>query len=481
MERQPLLGGKQSGRSSDRRYSRPASSDDTLENSVYSYYGDNYVIPPDRRRPRTLTVDTQASTDEPPRRFHRPLFICLVTLAHIGVLLYICVAGGVETIGFKPELEHTLINTFGYIGKHDGNDSVHQQKISRYSGVNGFIGPNSSFLVQAGAKFGPCMKKLTVIEERIAAIAKKDADFVCCSFKGECGMMANTSCPGVSIDARNCSSKSPSCTHGVTMRPCCLGLHSQCEVTSEQNCSFQGGHWYKDKMLCSEVNCLDGICGMSGVKNKTGGHQWYRLITPIFLHLGVFHLLTNLLFQIPVGILIEREIGTVRMALIYLISGIGGNLICGLFTPLTPQAGASGALFGLIGLLIIKLLQLRHEVKRPCVEVLILLGVVLVSFALGTLPYIGNFVHIGGFLFGLLASLVFLPRTNFRCHSLALYSAFKAIACTVLMSVIVITSVAFFFVKNSRFCSWCQYIDCVPYTEHFCPSIDDDGFLNDGN
>lgn len=44
------------------------------------------------------------------------------------------------------------------------------------------------------------------------------------------------------------------------------------------------------------------------------------------------------------------------------------------------QAGASGALFGLIGLLIIKLLQLRHEVKRPCVEALILLGVVLVSF-----------------------------------------------------------------------------------------------------
>ena len=39
-------------------------------------------------------------------------------------------------------------------------------------------------------------------------------------------------------------------------------------------------------MLCSDVNCLDGICGMTGVKNKTGGHQWYRLITPIFLHLG---------------------------------------------------------------------------------------------------------------------------------------------------------------------------------------------------
>ncbi|XP_020623672.1 inactive rhomboid protein 1-like isoform X1 [Orbicella faveolata] len=480
MEREPLLGGRNSGHSSGHRYvqySQPPSSDGSVETSVYSYCGDNYVIPPDRRKSRSLTVDTQASIDEsPPRRFHWPLFICLVTLAHVGVLLYICIAGGVEKIGYKSTLEHMLINKFGYIGSHERNDSVHKQNISRYTGVNVFIGPNSSFLVHVGAKFVPCMKKLTVMEERIAKIAKQEADFGCCSFRGECGMMLNASCPGVII--RNCSSGSLNCTNGITLRPCCLGLHSQCEVTSEQSCIFRRGHWYKDKMLCSDVNCLDGICGMTGVKHKTGGHQGYRLITPIFLHLGVLHLIMNLFFQVPVGMLIEREIGTVRMALIYLISGIGGNLICGLFSPLTPQAGASGALFGLIGLLIIKLLQLRHEVKRPCVEALILLGVVLVSFALGTLPYIGNFVHIGGFFFGLFASLVFLPRLNFRCQSLAIYLSFKVVAFAFLFCVIVATSLAFFFIKSANFCWWCQYIDCVPYTEHFCPTMNEDGFLN---
>ena len=142
------------------QYSRPPSSDGSLENSVYSYYGDNYVIPPDRRKSRSLTVDTQASIDEsPPRRFHRPLFISLVTLAHVGVLLYICIAGGVEKIGFKSTLEHLSINTFGYIGSHEINYSVHKQKISRYTGVNIFIGPNSSFLVHAGAKFVPVSLK----------------------------------------------------------------------------------------------------------------------------------------------------------------------------------------------------------------------------------------------------------------------------------------------------------------------------------
>jgi len=138
------------------QYSQPPSSDGSVETSVYSYCGDNYVIPPDRRKSRSLTVDTQASIDEsPPRRFHWPLFICLVTLAHVGVLLYICIAGGVEKIGYKSTLEHMLINKFGYIGSHERNDSVHKQNISRYTGVNVFIGPNSSFLVHVGAKFVP--------------------------------------------------------------------------------------------------------------------------------------------------------------------------------------------------------------------------------------------------------------------------------------------------------------------------------------
>lgn len=147
-------------------YSQPPSSDGSFENSVYSYYGDNYAIPPDRRKSRSLTVDTQAtcSTDESPlRRFHRPLFISLVTLAHVGVLLYVCIAGGLEKIGYKSTLEHKSINTFGYIASHERNDSVHKQNVSIYTGVNVFIGPNSSFLVHVGAKFVPVSLKCSLI------------------------------------------------------------------------------------------------------------------------------------------------------------------------------------------------------------------------------------------------------------------------------------------------------------------------------
>lgn len=101
--------------------------------------------------------------------------------------------------------------------------------------------------------------------------------------------------------------------------------------------------------------------------------------------------------------------------------------------------------------------------------------------ALGTLPYIGNFVHIGGFVFGIFASLVFLPRSNFRrFQTMALYTCFKGVFALLLAALTIVFSIFFAFDKKSKFCSWCQYLDCVPYTEHFCPNMNSDGYANTG-
>ena len=84
-------------------------------------------------------------------------------------------------------------------------------------------------------------------------------------------------------------------------------------------------------------------------------------------------------------------------------------------------------------------------------------------------------------MFGISASLAFLPRSKFyRCHSMALYVSFKGVFLLVLSVLIIVFCVLFFLVKDSNFCSWCKYIDCVPYTEHFCPSMDADGYLDNG-
>lgn len=142
---------------SGRRYSQIPSNDEHSEYSVYSYCGDNYPQP-GKRSSRSVTVDTQVSvtSDELPlpRRCHRPFFITVVTIVHCALIIYICVVGGIEDISFTPSVKSESVNTFGFIANNN-NDSMHKEKVSRYSGVNGFIGPNSSFLVTVGAKFGP--------------------------------------------------------------------------------------------------------------------------------------------------------------------------------------------------------------------------------------------------------------------------------------------------------------------------------------
>jgi len=70
------------------------------------------------------------------------------------------------------------------------------------------------------------------------------------------------SCPGVIIgSSQNCSSNSLNCTNGITLRPCCLGLHSMCYVISQQNCAFLGGHWHKDKVCQPWGAKGEGRCG----------------------------------------------------------------------------------------------------------------------------------------------------------------------------------------------------------------------------
>ena len=76
------------------------------------------------------------------------------------------------------------------------------------------------------------------------------------------------------------------------------------------------------------------MCGMGGFPGTPKApNQFWRFITPIFLHTGVVHLLLNLTMQLRQGLQMERDIGSLRMGLIYLICGISGNLLGSLLAP----------------------------------------------------------------------------------------------------------------------------------------------------
>lgn len=84
-----------------------------------------------------------------------------------------------------------------------------------------------------------------------------------------------------------------------------------------------------------------------------------QLLTPMFLHGGLLHLLCNSLSLNAVGPMVEVLFGTERLVMTYILAGIGGNYFSFCFSPQAMSVGASGAIFGLVGALGVYLL--RHK------------------------------------------------------------------------------------------------------------------------
>jgi rhomboid protease GluP len=137
--------------------------------------------------------------------------------------------------------------------------------------------------------------------------------------------------------------------------------------------------------------------------------EWWRFLTPMFLHIGFLHLLTNTFALYYLGITVERLYGSLRFLLIYATAGFFGTLASFLFTP-SISAGASGAIFGLFGALLYFGTVYRHLFFRTMGMNVISLIVVNLLFGL-LVPGIDNAGHIGGLVGGFLAAgAVHLPK-----------------------------------------------------------------------
>ncbi|KAI8594942.1 DHHC zinc finger membrane protein [Dissophora ornata] len=212
----------------------------------------------------------------------------------------------------------------------------------------------------------------------------------------------------------------------------------------------------------TQICTLSEVCSFTPViTTGVAPDQWLRFITPIFLHGGIIHLLFNLLFQLRTGADLERDMGWWRFSIIYMISGVAGFILGGNFAPiLSPSMGASGAIFGLIGCLVLDLLQNWKLVVRPCWELTKLSIMVLVSFAFGLLPYLDNFAHIGGFLAGILSGLVFMPVVYFSKRDKYIKLGLRVIALPLIVLFFVLGLNSFY--KGVNNCSWCKYLSCLP-------------------
>ena len=130
--------------------------------------------------------------------------------------------------------------------------------------------------------------------------------------------------------------------------------------------------------------------------------EWYRLLTSVFLHGSWLHLLFNMYVLYVLGPPLERLLGHTRFLALYLIAGLGGAVASFTFSPInTVSVGASGAIFGLMGALVVA----GRHLKADITQVLVLIGINVVIGFLA--PGIDWRAHLGGLLVGGAVAFVF--------------------------------------------------------------------------
>jgi len=132
--------------------------------------------------------------------------------------------------------------------------------------------------------------------------------------------------------------------------------------------------------------------------------EWWRIVTSLFVHAGVLHIALNSLALLRIGRFVEELFGSERMWTIYLGSGLCGSLLSQLLGPRSLVVGASGAICGLVGLLLAHGLRRRDSTGSTLRGAMTEQVLYIVAFSL--LPGVSLLSHAGGLAGGFLAGLV---------------------------------------------------------------------------
>ena len=144
-------------------------------------------------------------------------------------------------------------------------------------------------------------------------------------------------------------------------------------------------------------------------------HEWWRIVTPVFLHGGLLHFIFNSMALVQLGPLVEEEYGTERLAAIYVLCGIAGSAVSQLLGG-SHTVGASGALCGLLGLLLVHGARIGGAYGQRLKSVMMQNVVLMIGMSL--LPSIDWMNHLGGFAMGCAMGYI-APSGPFRSRATA--------------------------------------------------------------
>lgn len=156
-------------------------------------------------------------------------------------------------------------------------------------------------------------------------------------------------------------------------------------------CMFTGNRLYR----LGSLNVVDVLAG----------REYGRIVWAMFLHSGISHIFNNMLILFFMGAMIEKEIGHLCYALLFFLSGIGGNLVSlyvkAVNYDMSASVGASGAVFGLDGVLLAMVLLSGRKMAN--VTPTRVMAMILLSLYNGfSTENIDNAAHVGGLVVGFL-------------------------------------------------------------------------------
>jgi len=170
--------------------------------------------------------------------------------------------------------------------------------------------------------------------------------------------------------------------------------------------------------ITAAIFLLQFVSGITEVANEWGmwpvgiavGGEWWRLLTAAFLHGSFLHIAFNMYVLFALGPTLERILGHGRYLTLYVLAALGGGVASYVFSDIrTVSVGASGAIFGLMGALIVAGRRLRYDIT----QVIILLAInVVIGFVS---PGVDWRAHFGGLVTGAVVAAIFvLPARHHR-------------------------------------------------------------------
>ncbi|XP_029954286.1 inactive rhomboid protein 1 isoform X4 [Salarias fasciatus] len=448
---------------------------------------------------------------------HRPFFTYWITCVHLLITILAVTIYGIAPVGFSQH--ETVDSVLRNKGVYENVKFVQQQ--------NFWVGPSSEALIHLGAKFSPCMRQDQEIHRLIQEKRAGERESGCCvrndrsgclqTLQEECSstlavwvkwpqhssalpLNGNLRQHGAVChqDPRTCLEPAsvsphewpdditqwPICTRynsgnhtnlphidcTITGRPCCIGTKGRCEITSREYCDFMHGYFHEEATLCSQVACMDDVCGLLPFLNPEIPDQFSRLWLSLFLHAGILHCMVSVLFQMTVLRDLEKLAGWLRISIIYMLSGITGNLASAIFLPYRAEVGPAGSQFGILACLFVELFQSWQILERPWRAFAKLLAISVFFFSFGLLPWIDNFAHICGFVSGFFLSFAFLPYISFGRSDM--YRKRVQICVFLLVFLGLLSALAVLFYVYPVKCDWCEYLTCIPITDKFCEKYD---------